>query len=116
MIPDRGEIAGPPSNFAQFWGNYCQVKKIASLFNWQFECLDQRGVLDHSRNLVYSAPTSGGKSLVADHLLAKRLLAGDCDIALMVLPFVSLCRERLVELTELFEPVGVQVRGGTPMA
>jgi DNA polymerase theta len=111
MIPDRGEIAGPPSNFDEFWGNYCQVKKIASLFNWQSECLGQRGVLDHSRNLVYSAPTSGGKSLVADHLLAKRLLAGDCDIALMVLPFVSLCRERLVELAELFEPVGVQVRG-----
>ena len=70
--------------------------------------------MDHTRNLVYCAPTSGGKSLVADLLVAKRLLRSVNDhapIALMVLPFVSLCKERLTELTEMYEKVGVQVRG-----
>lgn len=93
--------------FDHFWAAYRQRKRISQLFEWQSECLD----LDRSRNLVYSAPTSGGKSLVADHLMAERLLAKDGNIALMVLPFVSLCRERTEELSELFAVVGVQVRG-----
>lgn len=93
--------------FDHFWVAYCRRKRISQLFEWQSECLN----LDRSRNLVYSAPTSGGKSLVADHLMAERLLAKDGNIALMVLPFVSLCRERMEELQELFAVVGVQVRG-----
>jgi len=95
---------------------FLRVKKIDidNLYAWQSECLGQEGVLDHTRNLVYCAPTSGGKSLVADLLVAKRLLRNVDDhapIALMVLPFVSLCKERLAELTEMYETVGVQVRG-----
>lgn len=34
-------------------------------YDWQEECLMQPGVLD-GRNLVYCAPTSGGKSFVAE--------------------------------------------------
>lgn len=39
----------------------------------QAECLNTPGVL-HGRNLVYSAPTSGGKSLVAEVLAIRRLI------------------------------------------
>lgn len=39
----------------------------------QAECLNQAGVLDGS-NLVYCAPTSGGKSLVAEVLMLRRLV------------------------------------------
>lgn len=39
----------------------------------QAECLSKKGVL-HGRNLVYSAPTSGGKSLVAEILAIRRLI------------------------------------------
>jgi replicative superfamily II helicase len=39
----------------------------------QAECLNQPGVLDGS-NLVYCAPTSGGKSLVAEVLMLRRLV------------------------------------------
>ena len=39
----------------------------------QMEALCQQGVL-MGRNLVYSAPTSGGKSLVAEVLGLRRLL------------------------------------------
>jgi len=55
-------------------------------------------VREHTANLVYCAPTSGGKSLVAEVLVATRLLlgaggggGGGC-LALVVLPFVSLCQ------------------------
>ena len=107
MIFDEDETAGPLEYLRR-------VKKIDTLYQWQSECLNLEGVRDHTRNLVYCAPTSGGKSLVADLLVAKRLLLKVDDhapIALMVLPFVSLCTERLAELTEMFESTGVPVRG-----
>ena len=67
MIFDEDETAGPLEYLRR-------VKKIDTLYQWQSECLNLEGVRDHTRNLVYCAPTSGGKSLVADLLVAKRLL------------------------------------------
>ena len=45
-------------------------------------------------NLVYCAPTSGGKSLVAEVLML-RAVAATGGTALLVLPFVSLCEEKV---------------------
>jgi DNA polymerase theta len=59
----------------------------------QAECLLQGGVL-RLGNLVYCAPTSGGKSLVAEVLML-RAVAATAGIALLVLPFVSLCEEKV---------------------
>jgi hypothetical protein len=39
---------------------------IQEMYPWQKLCLKGPGLLDGSRNLVYCAPTGGGKSLVAD--------------------------------------------------
>jgi DNA polymerase theta len=39
---------------------------IKEMYPWQKTCLQGPGLLDGSRNLVYCAPTGGGKSLVAD--------------------------------------------------
>ena len=90
-------------------------KKISRLYPWQAECLAMPGVMAHTRNLVYCAPTSGGKSLVSDLLVVRRLIAGGSDggaaMALMVLPFVSLCQERSTELTGMLKPLGIEVRG-----
>ena len=90
-------------------------KKISRLYPWQAECLAMPGVMAHTRNLVYCAPTSGGKSLVSDLLVVRRLIAGGPDggaaLALMVLPFVSLCQERSTELTRMLKPLGIVVRG-----
>lgn len=39
---------------------------IKNIYPWQKNCLSGPGLLAGSKNLVYSAPTGGGKSLVAD--------------------------------------------------
>ncbi len=47
-------------------------KGVKEMYPWQAAALE--GGLDGS-NLVYCAPTSGGKSLVAEILMLRRLLA-----------------------------------------
>jgi hypothetical protein len=72
----------------------------------QAEALNQPGVLK-GRSLVFAAPTSAGKSAVAEVLMLRRL----CDrrmadrVALLVLPFVSLCQEKEAHLERLIKPL-----------
>ena len=89
---------------------YREVKKITRLYPWQRECLSLTGVFNHQSNLVYCAPTSGGKSLVSDVLLIKRLVQIPGSIAVMVLPFVTLCRERSDELELMLRLTKIPVR------
>uniref|UniRef100_A0A8C5S019 DEAD/DEAH-box helicase domain-containing protein n=1 Tax=Laticauda laticaudata TaxID=8630 RepID=A0A8C5S019_LATLA len=60
---------------------------IVRMFQWQAECLMADQVLE-GRNLVYSAPTSAGKTLVAELLILKRVLETQKK-ALFILPFIS---------------------------
>lgn len=47
--------------------------------------------------MVYSAPTSAGKTLVAELLILKRVLETKRK-ALFILPFVSVTREKMFSL------------------
>ncbi|RXG58641.1 DNA polymerase theta [Armadillidium vulgare] len=82
---------------------------ISSMFPWQVECLRLPGVLDGC-NLVYSAPTSAGKTLVAEILLLKRVLEQKKK-GVFILPFVSIAREKTYSLQRLFGVAGVRVEG-----
>ena len=75
----------------------CYAKAgLTELFPWQVECLSLDGVLD-GHNLVYSAPTSAGKTLVAELIALKRTV-DTTRKALFVLPYVSVAREKLLSL------------------
>ncbi|KAL3500503.1 hypothetical protein ACH5RR_039596, partial [Cinchona calisaya] len=83
-------------------------KGMAKLYPWQVDCLQVDGVLQN-RNLVYSASTSAGKSFVAEILMLRRILSTG-KMALLVLPYVSICAEKAEHLEVLLEPLGKQVR------
>ncbi|PRW44411.1 helicase and polymerase-containing TEBICHI isoform X1 [Chlorella sorokiniana] len=78
------------------------------LYDWQAECLTQEGVLS-GRNLVYCAPTSGGKSLVAEVLMLRRILTTNRP-AMLVLPFVSICSEKSEHLSKVLGAIGKEVK------
>ena len=105
---------------------------IRSIYPWQKQCLlagsptppgHGSDLLDGSRNLVYAAPTGGGKSLVADVLMLKRVLAMPTTQqqpgalrrrpkALLVLPFVALVQEKVRWLRRVVQGVGGDLPGG----
>lgn len=82
-------------------------KGITSLFKWQTECLCQGDVLSGG-NLIYSAPTSAGKTLVADFLLLKRVLESNKK-ALVIEPFIALTREKAASLKSMMFTTKVRV-------
>ena len=79
---------------------------IKSIYPWQSSCLLGRGLLQGQRNLVYTAPTGGGKSLVADVLLLKRVIEAPGKKAILVLPYVALVLEKIKWLQRVLEGVG----------
>ncbi|XP_069022863.1 DNA polymerase theta [Embiotoca jacksoni] len=86
-----------------------QKHGVTRMFEWQAQCLTVGQVLQGG-NLVYSAPTSAGKTLVSELLLMKRVLETKRK-ALFILPFVSLAKEKMHYLQSVFEEAGVRVEG-----
>ncbi|KAI4149896.1 MAG: hypothetical protein L6R39_002399 [Caloplaca ligustica] len=78
---------------------------IRSIYPWQSSCLLGRGLLTGEKNLVYTAPTGGGKSLVADILMLKKVLEGLRAKAILVLPYVALVQEKVNWLRKAVEGV-----------
>eukprot|EP01031_Cornospumella_fuschlensis_P043215 gene43215-52827_t len=65
---------------------------IQNLYHWQAECLFSTNVL-RGDNLVYCAPTSGGKTFIAELVLLKNVI-NRRRRAIFVLPYVSLVLEK----------------------
>lgn len=112
--PSSSPLQSPPANQLDAYlppevsAVFREVGVTGTLYDWQAECLCQPGVLK-GRNLVYCAPTSGGKSLVAEVLMVRRVMATGRP-AMLVLPFVSLCSEKAAHLTRLLSPLNKEVK------
>ncbi|XP_030370750.1 DNA polymerase theta [Scaptodrosophila lebanonensis] len=85
-------------------------KGVIKMFDWQVECLSKPKVLFEHCNLVYSAPTSAGKTLVSEILLLKTVLERGKKV-LLILPFISVVREKMFYLQDLLTPAGYRVEG-----
>ncbi|KAH8407953.1 hypothetical protein KR222_005001, partial [Zaprionus bogoriensis] len=85
-------------------------KGVVQMFDWQVECLSNPRVLFEHANLVYSAPTSAGKTLVSEILLLKTVLERHKKV-LLILPFISVVREKMFYLQDLLTPAGYRVEG-----
>ena len=83
--------------------DYYAKKGIVYLYEWQSRCLLTEGVLE-GRNLTYTAPTSGGKTLVAEILLWRRLFHNPfSNRAIVILPYVSLVIEKYRQLHAILQ-------------
>ncbi|XP_032671376.1 DNA polymerase theta isoform X2 [Odontomachus brunneus] len=80
------------------------------MFAWQMECLSNHKVVQEKQNLVYSAPTSAGKTLVAEILLIKTVLERQKKV-IFILPFVSVVREKMYYFQDLLSDSGIRVEG-----
>ena len=76
-----------------------EERGVRGLYPWQLECLRTGALQREPQNLVYTVPTSGGKTLVAEIVLLRCLLQRH-RTALLVLPYVSL----VLEKTQSFAP------------
>lgn len=92
-------------------------KGITQLYPWQAAAL--REVAPAGRNFVYVAPTSGGKSLVADILMLQQMQRHISDWrkprakSLVLVPYLSIGAHRCLDvnvLTEQCEAVGQLAR------
>ena len=114
----------PPAVVRQYRRN-----GITKLFPWQAEALcASRGNPDHNYNyshehvaanpvdrtafqgqsLVYQAPTSGGKSLVAEVLMLQKLLHCKQNV-LFVLPYISLTMEKQQYLQKVWKHAPIAI-------
>ena len=87
---------GLPSTIADYYIG----KGIKSFYNWQIKCLTNQSFTE-GKSLVYTLPTSSGKTLVAEIALLKCVIL-QRKVAIFVLPFVSI----VVEKMRSFERIG----------
>ena len=81
---------------------------MKTLHPWQCECLQTGTALDGG-SLVFTAPTSGGKTLVAEILMLRSHLRLKKK-AIMVVPYVSIVREKAKWLDRVLGSHGIRVQ------
>ena len=91
-----------PDKFCQHYAD----AGVTQLYRWQVEALGTGSVLG-GESLVYTAPTSGGKTMVAEILMLRSLLTKKRK-AIMVLPYVSIVSEKCkVRHCPIFRSFGI---------
>lgn len=109
---------GLPTKLLQ---KYLKHARIKSLFPWQLDCLciESGAVLAGKRNLVYSAPTSGGKTLVAELLMLRKLSEtmqlGDPRVTarktiFFIVPFIALSDEKSIYFREIWSDMSIGIK------
>eukprot|EP00002_Diphylleia_rotans_P022174 TRINITY_DN4341_c0_g1_i19.p1 TRINITY_DN4341_c0_g1~~TRINITY_DN4341_c0_g1_i19.p1 ORF type:complete len:1747 (-),score=308.26 TRINITY_DN4341_c0_g1_i19:1105-6345(-) len=102
---DTDPFCGLPKDVVRAFQN----RGIKAPYPWQQDCLRIDGVLQ-GRNLIYSAPTSGGKTLVSEILLLLWTLVRRKK-GIIILPFVSIVAEKVTDLEGLVAGSPVVVKG-----
>jgi len=105
-------VATPPPNDPAAATSYLPPDLAAAfgarpLFAWQAAALARPGVLDGG-SLIFTAPTSAGKTAIAEILLLRAVMRTRAP-ALFVLPFNALCAQKADRLARLFAPRGLRV-------
>ncbi|CAH0763921.1 unnamed protein product [Diatraea saccharalis] len=97
---------GLPEEIAMKYEN----RGVTKMFDWQVTCLSNPKVLMDCCNLVYSAPTSAGKTLVAEIITIKTILERHKKV-IFIVPFVSIVREKMFYLQDILSCSGIRVEG-----
>lgn len=92
---DICEVLNLPLEISQAYQN----KGLKLLHHWQMECLFTTNVLNGD-NLIYCAPTGGGKTLVAELIILKTVITMK-KRAILILPYISLVIEKEKEFRRL---------------
>ncbi|NXP53670.1 HELQ Helicase, partial [Heliornis fulica] len=101
---DIGPFYGLPSKVKDL---FKQLRGIEKLYHWQHDCLMLES-LQQRKNLIYSLPTSGGKTLVAEIIILQELLCRQKDV-LMILPYVAIVQEKVRGLSSFGIELGFLV-------
>lgn len=114
--PPVSPPGGDDMHNLKYWGlpetvvDEYSKRGVVRLFDWQVECIRAGGerVLQ-GKNLVYSAPTSGGKTLVAEILMLRSLIMRG-GTALFIVPFISLAEEKASYFQQVWDPLQMGIR------